>query len=72
MDAMDKKKTPRLWAVRPVTRGFTKKKNGERGGTRTRGHRIKSPMLYRLSYPSTSLINTGTLGRDIMIVLGED
>ena len=28
------------------------KKHGEWGGTRTRGHRIKSPMLYQLSYPS--------------------
>ena len=28
--------------------------NGERGGARTRDHRIKSPMLYRLSYPSTA------------------
>lgn len=28
---------------------------GERGGIRTRGHRIKSPMLYRLSYPFTGL-----------------
>ena len=28
-------------------------KNGERGGVRTRDHRIKSPMLYQLSYPST-------------------
>ena len=27
--------------------------NGERGGDRTRDHRIKSPMLYRLSYPFT-------------------
>ena len=27
--------------------------NGERGGARTRDHRIKSPMLYQLSYPST-------------------
>ncbi len=27
-------------------------KIGERGGARTRGHRIKSPMLYQLSYPS--------------------
>lgn len=26
---------------------------GERGGDRTRDHRIKSPMLYRLSYPFT-------------------
>ena len=26
-------------------------KTGRRGGTRTRGHRIKSPMLYHLSYP---------------------
>ena len=26
------------------------KKNGEPGGTRTRDHRIKSAMLYQLSY----------------------
>ncbi len=26
---------------------------GERGGDRTRDHRIKSPMLYQLSYPSS-------------------
>ncbi len=30
-------------------------KNGERGGARTHGHRIKSPMLYQLSYPSTTV-----------------
>jgi hypothetical protein len=30
--------------------GKRKKKNGEPGGTRTRDHRIKSAMLYQLSY----------------------
>ncbi len=28
---------------------------GERGGARTHDHRIKSPMLYQLSYPFTRL-----------------
>ena len=27
--------------------------HGERGGTRTHDHRLKRPMLYRLSYPPT-------------------
>ena len=36
------------------TAAFVLEINGERGGARTRDHRIKSPMLYRLSYPSTA------------------
>jgi hypothetical protein len=36
--------------TRPLTNGHDKGKNGEPGGTRTRDHRIKSAMLYQLSY----------------------
>ena len=33
-------------------------KIGEWGGARTRDHRIKSPMLYHLSYPSTLVVKS--------------
>jgi hypothetical protein len=36
--------------VSPLNSGKRKRKNGEPGGTRTRDHRIKSAMLYQLSY----------------------
>lgn len=52
----------------------SQKRNGERGGIRTRGHRIKSPMLYQLSYPSTNRKGRAGMGgvRRVMRVLYAD
>ena len=49
--------------TRPLTTSNLKRKNGEPGGTRTRDHRIKSAMLYQLSYrPIDNLQGMSKLG----------
>ena len=46
-------------------------KSGDRAGTRTQDHRIKSPMLYRLSYPVTGEVCAGR-GRGAACATGWD